>query len=92
MLHKGLDMAGLRVGEVDIVPHQASGPALEFMRRRLGIPLERFHVTIADHGNMVAASIPYVLDAVRRRLPPGAPLMALGTAAGYTQAVAIFRL
>jgi 3-oxoacyl-[acyl-carrier-protein] synthase-3 len=92
MLRKGLDMAGLRVGEVDIVPHQASGPALEFMRRRLGIPLERFHVTIADHGNMVAASIPYVLDAVRRRLPPGAPLMALGTAAGYTQAVAIFRL
>ena len=60
--------------------------------RRLGLPEERFHVSIAEHGNMVAAGIPYVLDGVRRRLGPGVPILALGTAAGYTQAAALFEL
>jgi 3-oxoacyl-[acyl-carrier-protein] synthase III len=85
-------MTGHKVADLDIVPHQASGPALEFMRRRLRLPSDRFHVSIAEHGNMVAASIPYVLDRVRRLIPPGSPVMALGTAAGYSQAAAIFDL
>lgn len=92
LLAKALAATGRRLEELDIVPHQASGPALEFMRRRLGLSEARFHVSIADHGNMVAASIPYVLDAVRRRLAGGSPLLVLGTAAGYTQAAAIFEL
>ncbi len=87
-----LDRTGRRLEEVDVIPHQASGPALEFMRRRLGIPENRFHVSIAEHGNMVAASIPFVLDGVRRRLNQGSPVMLVGTAAGYTQAAGIFDL
>jgi 3-oxoacyl-[acyl-carrier-protein] synthase-3 len=92
LLTKALAATGRRLNQLDIVPHQASGPALEFMRRRLDLPAERFHVSIAEHGNMVAAGIPYVLDAVRRRLTPGSPILLLGTAAGYTQAAAIFEL
>ena len=92
MLAKVLTRTGYRVEELNIIPHQASGPALEFMRRRLDLPKERFHVSIAEHGNLVAAGIPYVLDAVRRRLPEGTPVLLIGTAAGYTQAAAIFTL
>jgi 3-oxoacyl-[acyl-carrier-protein] synthase-3 len=92
LLERVLANTGYHLDQLHIVPHQASGPALEFMRRRLRLPEERFHVTIADHGNMVAAGIPYVLDGVRRRLPAGSPVMILGTAAGYTQAAAIFEL
>jgi 3-oxoacyl-[acyl-carrier-protein] synthase-3 len=92
LLERALAMTGYQLDQLNVVPHQASGPALEFMRRRLGLVAERFHVSIADHGNMVAAGIPYVLDGVRRRLPRGSPIMALGTAAGYTQAAAIFEL
>ena len=92
LLTRTMAAARHRLDQFNIVPHQASGPALEFMRRRLGLPTERFHVSIAEHGNMVAASIPYVLDGVRRRLPPGSPILALGTAAGYTQAAAAFEL
>ena len=92
LLERALVASGRTLDELQIVPHQASGPALEFMRRRLGLPPERFHVSIAEHGNMVAAGIPYVLDGVRRRLPRGTPVLALGTAAGYTQAAAIFTL
>lgn len=91
-LHRVLEEAGQTLADLDVVPHQASGPALEFMRRRLGIATERFHVTIAGHGNLVAAGIPYVLDGVRRQRPRGAPVLLLGTAAGYTQAAALFAL
>lgn len=92
LLARALKQTGRQLGELNVIPHQASGPALEFMRRRLGLPEDRFHVSIAGHGNLVAAGIPYVLDAARRDLPPGSPMLVVGTAAGYTQAVAIFEL
>jgi 3-oxoacyl-[acyl-carrier-protein] synthase III len=92
LLAKVLARTGHHLEKLNTVPHQASGPALEFVRRRLGLQKERFHVSIAEHGNMVAAGIPYVLDSVRRRLPDGSPILVLGTAAGYTQAAAIFEL
>jgi 3-oxoacyl-[acyl-carrier-protein] synthase-3 len=90
LLERALRETGCSLAQLEIVPHQASGPALEFMRRRLDLPAARFHVSIAEHGNMVAAGIPYVLDGVWRRLQRGAPILAIGTAAGYTQAAAIF--
>jgi 3-oxoacyl-[acyl-carrier-protein] synthase-3 len=92
LLARVLKQTGRQLQELNVIPHQASGPALEFMRRRLGLPEARFHVTIAQHGNLVAAGIPYVLDSVRRDLPEGSPILVLGTAAGYTQAAAIFEL
>jgi 3-oxoacyl-[acyl-carrier-protein] synthase-3 len=92
MLQGLFQRTGRDLTAVDLVPHQASGPALEFMRRRLGVPAERFHVSIADHGNLVAASIPFVLDAVRRKLGAGSPVLLVGTAAGYTQAAGLFVL
>lgn len=92
LLSKALAASGRTLAELHTVPHQASGPALEFMRRRLGVEDGRYHVSIEKHGNMVAAGIPYVLDRVRRQLPQGTPVMLVGTAAGYTQAIAIFSL
>ena len=92
LLAKVLTQTGRRLDELTTIPHQASGPALDLMRRRLGLPEDRFHSSIAEHGNLVAAGIPYVLDAVRRRLPAGSPILLLGTAAGYTQAAAVFEL
>jgi 3-oxoacyl-[acyl-carrier-protein] synthase-3 len=92
MLARALNATGRSLDELEVVPHQASGPALEFMRRRLGITPDRFHVSIAEHGNMVAAGMPYVLDGVRRQRPRGTPLLLIGTAAGYTQAAAIVTL
>jgi 3-oxoacyl-[acyl-carrier-protein] synthase-3 len=92
LLEKVLSLTGRRLSELQVIPHQASGPALDLMRRRLEIPPERFHVSIADHGNLVAASIPFVLDRVRRALPTGSPVLLMGTAAGYTQAASLFHL
>lgn len=77
-----------------IVPHQASPAAVEAIRRVLGTPVERYHVMVESIGNMAAASIPFVLDDVRRtgRVPEGANVMLLGTSAGYSQAALVFKL
>ena len=74
------------------VPHQASPLAVEAMRRRLGIVPERFINRAATTGNIASASIPILLDQLRRErnLPHGQPVLLLGTSAGYSQAGILF--
>lgn len=81
---------GVGIDALHVVPHQASGPALELIGRRLRPAAERWHVSIADHGNLVAAGIPFALHRAGARVPVGARTMLLGTAAGYSQAAMIF--
>lgn len=90
MVRRVLNEAGAKAGELHVVPHQASGPAIELLARRLGLDRTRLHVTIAEHGNLVAAGIPYALHRAWPGLPPGERVMLIGTAAGYSQAVFIF--
>jgi 3-oxoacyl-[acyl-carrier-protein] synthase III len=63
---------------------------VELIGRRLGIVSENYHVSLAEHGNLIAASIPYALHRAGARLPTGTRTMLLGTAAGYSQAAMIF--
>lgn len=92
LVERVLQEGGAKLRDLDVVPHQASGPAVELVARRLGIPRNRLHATLADHGNLVSASVPYVLDGMRRTRPEGTRVLLLGTAAGYTQAAALFTL
>ncbi len=92
LVERVLAEAGCSLDELEVVPHQASGPSLELVARRLGIARERLHATLAEHGNLVAASIPYVLHGLREKKTEGARVMLLGTAAGYTQAAGVFTL
>ncbi len=87
-----LDEAGADLGALEVVPHQASGPAVELIARRLGIDRSRLHSSLAAHGNLVAAGIPFALHGLRKKAPAGARTMLLGTAAGYSQAALIFTL
>ena len=71
---------------LDWVPHPASGPAVELMRRRLQLPADRFICTIREHGNLISAGIPCQLAQARAR--GGArSFVSDGTAAGYSQAI-----
>ncbi|MCB2136204.1 MAG: ketoacyl-ACP synthase III [Rhodobacteraceae bacterium] len=61
--HKALDKAGLAPGDVDwIVPHQANIRIIEGTAKRMQVPMERVVVTVQDHGNTSAASIPLALS------------------------------
>jgi len=58
-----LEKAGLGHDDVDwIVPHQANIRIIQGTAKKLGIPLERVILTVQDHGNTSAASIPLALS------------------------------
>lgn len=61
--HAALDKAGLTGEDVDwIVPHQANIRIIEGTAKRMQVPMERVVVTVQDHGNTSAASIPLALS------------------------------
>lgn len=66
--HKALDKVGLDGGDVDwIVPHQANIRIIEGTAKRMQVPMDRVVVTVQDHGNTSAASIPLALSVGRDR-------------------------
>ena len=61
--HAALDKAGLGAADVDwIVPHQANLRIISATAQRMQVPMERVIVTVQDHGNTSAASIPLALS------------------------------
>ena len=60
--------SGIRQEDIDwLIPHQANMRIIQAMAKRLHLPLERVILTIEEHGNTSAASIPLALDyAVRQ--------------------------
>ena len=69
-----------------LIPHQANVRILQATARKLGLPMEKVVVTVADHGNTSAASIPLALDAAVRdgRIRRGQRLLLEGVGGGFT--------
>jgi 3-oxoacyl-[acyl-carrier-protein] synthase-3 len=58
-----LDKAGVSATDIDwVVPHQANIRIIQGTARKLGLPMENVVVTVQDHGNTSAASIPLALS------------------------------
>lgn len=69
-----LAKGGATPAELDwLVPHQANLRIIRGTAQKLGLPMERVVVTVQDHGNTSAASIPLALSvaAADKRLKPG---------------------
>ena len=82
-----LGKAGKRTADVDwLIPHQANIRIMQSTAKRLRMPLERVIVTVDQHGNTSAASIPLALDyGVRTgRIKPGQLLLLAGVGGGFT--------
>ena len=63
-----LEKAGLSHEDVDwVVPHQANIRIIQSTAKKLGVPMERVVVTVQDHGNTSAASIPLALSVGKQR-------------------------
>lgn len=72
--HAALERAGLSAADVDwIVPHQANLRIIKATAQKMGLPMEKVIVTVQDHGNTSAASIPLALSVGKSRglIQPG---------------------
>ncbi|WP_102110138.1 beta-ketoacyl-ACP synthase III [Oceaniglobus roseus] len=66
--HRALDKAGLGPSDVDwMVPHQANLRIISATAQKMGLPMEKVILTVQDHGNTSAASIPLALSVGRER-------------------------
>ena len=87
--------AGLTMADVDwMIPHQANLRILTFLARKLEVPIEKVVITVDQHANTSAASIPLALDVARRdgRIQPGQLVMLQGVGGGFTWGSVLVRM
>ncbi len=84
---KALAQAGWQAQDIDwLIPHQANIRIITSTARKLKLPMEKVMLTVHDHGNTSAASIPLALDhGVRAgQIKPGQKLLLEGVGGGFT--------
>lgn len=93
-IERGCAMAKVRVEQVDwFIAHQANQRINDAVRERIGVPLEKVPSNIERYGNTSAATIPILVDEMRRdgRLRPGHLICFLALGAGLHWGSAIWR-
>ena len=64
--HSAMDKAGVTSDDVSlVVPHQANLRIITAVAQKMSLPIERIVVTVQDHGNTSAASIPLAMSVAR---------------------------
>lgn len=89
-----LAKADLTPADIDwLVPHQANIRIMQSTARKLKLPMDKVVVTVDQHGNTSAASIPLALDtAVRNgQIKPGQTLMLEGVGGGFTWGAVVLK-
>jgi 3-oxoacyl-[acyl-carrier-protein] synthase-3 len=82
-----LAKAGKTEADIDwLIPHQANIRIMQGTAKKLKLPLDKLVVTVDQHGNTSAASIPLALDAWVRngKINKGDTLMLEGVGGGFT--------
>jgi 3-oxoacyl-[acyl-carrier-protein] synthase III len=76
-----------------LVPHQANIRIIQAMARRLDMPMEKVILTVQEHGNTSAASVPLALDVAVRdgRIKRGELLLLEAFGGGFTWGSALVR-
>ncbi len=80
--------------EVDwVIPHQANVRIISAVADKLGVPMEKFIVTVDQHGNTSSASIPlaFNLAVSDGRVKPGHTVLFVGFGAGFTRGSLLFK-
>ena len=94
VLNEVLDAAGLTSAEVDwVVPHQANARILDATARKLGLPAEKVVVTVDQHANTSAASVPLAFDTAVKdgRIKRGDIVVLEAMGGGFTWGAAALR-
>jgi len=94
VVDEALNANNLSIDEVDwLVPHQANKRIIDGTARKLGLPAERVILTVQDHANTSAASIPLALaQGVKDgRIKPGQVVLCEAIGGGLSWGSAIIR-
>ena len=92
--HEVMDKAGVNGSDIDwIVPHQANHRIIESTAKKAGVPMEKVIVTVHNHGNTSAASIPLALSCGidEGRIRPGQLLLMEAIGGGLAWGSALMR-
>lgn len=94
VLAEVLAAAGIEPKDVDwVVPHQANQRILDATARKFRLPPEKVVVTVDQHANTSAASVPLALDTAVRdgRIKPGQLLVLEAMGGGFTWGACVLR-
>jgi 3-oxoacyl-[acyl-carrier-protein] synthase III len=77
-----------------LIPHQANIRIMQSTARKLKLPMDKVVVTVDQHGNTSAASIPLALDTAVRsgKVQPGQTLMLEGVGGGFTWGAVLLKM
>ena len=90
-----LQKAGIEQSELDwLIPHQANFRIIQATAKRLGLPMDKVILTVQDHGNTSAASVPMALDVGIRdgRVKKGQLVLMEAFGGGFTWGSVLMRL
>jgi 3-oxoacyl-[acyl-carrier-protein] synthase-3 len=90
-----LEKAGKVEADIDwLIPHQANIRIMQGTAKKLKLPMEKVIVTVDQHGNTSAASIPLALDAGVRagRVTPGQLVLLEGVGGGFTWGAVLLKM
>ena len=89
-----LEQENMTGSDIDwMVPHQANIRIIEATAKKLGMTLDNVVVTVANHGNTSAASIPLALDTAVRdgRIKPGQTVIIEAIGGGFTWGASLIK-
>ena len=92
--HKALDKVGFSGGDVDwLGPHQANLRIISATAARMQVPMDHVVLTVQDHGNTSAASIPLALSVgkARGQIKPGDLIVTEAIGGGLTWGAVVLR-
>lgn len=93
--NEALKAADMNASQIDwLIPHQANIRIMQGTAKKLGLPMEKMVVTVDQHGNTSAASIPLALDTAVRdgRVKAGQTVMMEGVGGGFTWGAVLARM
>lgn len=95
VLRETLEAAGVAPDDIDwVVPHQANARILDATARKLGLPADKIIVTVDQHANTSAASVPLAFDTGIRdgRIKKGDLVMFEAMGGGFTWGASLVRI
>ncbi len=85
VIQETLKRNNLQISDIDwLVPHQANVRIIEAVAKKIGLPLDKTVITVNQHANTSAASIPLALDSVKSRIKSKDLVLLASIGAGMT--------